>query len=170
MAGGALRKSLVYLGLAEDSQEEAYESSYQAPQAVGYNGPAPETVMDYHEYQAPVTPLRPVLQPEYVQGPDLQRITTIHPRSYNDARLIGEAFRNGVPVIMNLSDMGDDDAKRLVDFSSGLIFGLNGGIERVTAKVFLLSPEHIEVVGEDAVVSDAGGAPEAIGGQFYNQS
>ncbi|MDR2702743.1 MAG: cell division protein SepF [Cellulomonadaceae bacterium] len=164
--GGALRKSLVYLGLAEDGQEETYDGGYAPQPNAGYHAPEPAV-----EYAAPVTPLRPVLQPEYAPvGPDLHRITTIHPRSYNDARLIGEAFRNGVPVIMNLSDMGAEDAKRLVDFSSGLIFGLNGGIERVTPKVFLLSPEHIEVIGEDAVVSEVGGGPEAIGGQFYNQS
>ena len=165
--GGALRKGLVYLGLAEEGQNEVFdEASYTTPQ------PAPAPVVDYQEYrQAEVTPLHAVAPvQEYFPGPDLHRITTIHPKSYNDARLIGEEFRNGVPVIMNLSYMGDDEAKRLVDFSSGLIFGLNGGIERVTAKVFLLSPEHIEVVGEDAVVADVGGAPEAIGGQFYNQS
>src|SRR5204862_7424383 len=68
------------------------------------------------------------------------RITTLQPRSYNDARSIGEHFREGVPVIMNLTEMDDGDAKRLVDFAAGLIFGLRGSIERVTNKVFLLSP------------------------------
>jgi cell division inhibitor SepF len=66
---------------------------------------------------------------------------------------------------MNLSDMDDADAKRLVDFSAGLIFGLHGAIERVTAKVFLLSPEHVEILGEDDVDNDG-----PVGGQFYNQS
>src|SRR3954464_12963157 len=81
---------------------------------------------------------------------DLSRITTVHPRTYNEARTIGEHFREGVPVIMNLSDMNDADAKRLVDFGAGLVFGLRGTIERVTSKVFLLSPEHVEVGGEDS--------------------
>ncbi|GMA37174.1 hypothetical protein GCM10025876_33780 [Demequina litorisediminis] len=76
---------------------------------------------------------------------DLRRIQTIKPRSYNDARLIGEAFRQGVPVIMNLTEMSDADAKRLVDFSAGLSFGLHGSIERVTTSVFLLSPAHVEI-------------------------
>ena len=93
--------------------------------------------------------------------PELRRITTVHPRSYNDARVIGEAFRAGTPVIMNLSEMTDADAKRLVDFSAGLIFGLHGSIDRVTAKVFLLSPAHVEVTGEEG--TDARSA-------FYNQS
>ena len=69
---------------------------------------------------------------------DMSRIITVHPRTYNEARTIGEHFRDGVPVIMNLSEMEDVDAKRLVDFAAGLIFGLRGSIERVTSKVFLL--------------------------------
>ena len=60
----------------------------------------------------------------------LNRITTIHPRTYNEAKNIGESFRDGTPVIMNLSDMDDADAKRLVDFAAGLVFGLHGSIER----------------------------------------
>src|SRR5699024_11862708 len=68
---------------------------------------------------------------------DLARITTLHPRTYNEARTIGEHFREGIPVIMNLTEMVDSDAKRLVDFAAGLIFGLHGSIDRVTNKVFL---------------------------------
>ena len=84
------------------------------------------------------------------EPPALRRITTIHPRTYNEAKSIGESFRSGVPVIMNLTDMSDADAKRLVDFSAGLVFGLRGSIERVTNKVFLLSPEHVTVTGDAA--------------------
>lgn len=83
--------------------------------------------------------------PTATAASDLRRIQTIKPRSYNDARLIGEAFRQGVPVIMNLTEMSDADAKRLVDFSAGLSFGLHGSIERVTTSVFLLSPAHVEI-------------------------
>ena len=90
------------------------------------------------------------------------RITTLHPRTYNEARTIGEHFRQGTPVIMNLTEMDDVDAKRLVDFAAGLIFGLRGSIERVTNKVFLLSPEHIEVTAEDKARIAEGG--------FFNQS
>jgi cell division inhibitor SepF len=78
--------------------------------------------------------------------------------------VIGEAFRSGTPVIMNLSEMSDADAKRLVDFSAGLIFGLHGAIERVTAKVFLLSPAHVEIASEEQVPTEA---PRSA---FYNQS
>ena len=90
------------------------------------------------------------------------RITTLHPRTYNEARTIGEHFRSGTPVIINLTEMDDVDAKRLVDFAAGLIFGLRGSIERVTNKVFLLSPEHVKVTAEDKARIAEGG--------FFNQS
>ncbi len=92
---------------------------------------------------------------------DLSRIVKVNPRTFNEARTIGEHFRDGVPVIMNLTDMEDGDAKRLVDFAAGLIFGLRGTFERVTNKVFLLSPQNVSVTAEDK---------ERIAGGFYNQS
>ncbi|MFT4186440.1 MAG: cell division protein SepF [Micrococcaceae bacterium] len=92
----------------------------------------------------------------------INRITTIHPRSYNDAKLIGESFRNNVPVIMNVSDMGDAEAKRLVDFSAGLVFGMHGTIERVTNKVFLLSPSYVEVITDEKPNVASGGANYSI--------
>ena len=79
----------------------------------------------------------------------LARITTLQPRSYNEARTIGERYRDGVPVIMNLTELDDAAAKRLVDFAAGLVFAVHGSINRVTAKVFLLSPENISVTDED---------------------
>src|SRR5439155_25847380 len=97
-----------------------------------------------------------------VQATDLSRITTMHPRTYNEARTIGEHFREGVPVIMNLTDMDDADAKRLVDFAAGLVFGVHGSIERVTNKVFLLTPANIEITAEDKSAMAEGG--------FFNQS
>ena len=93
---------------------------------------------------------------------EVYRITTLHPRSYSEARTIGEHFRDGTPVIMNLSEMADADAKRLVDFAAGLIFGLRGDIERVTQKVFLLSPANVDVTAEDKARIAEGG--------FFNQS
>lgn len=100
-------------------------------------------------------------RPVEVERADLSRIVTVHPRSFNDARTIGEHFRDGVPVIMNLSQMENADAKRLVDFAAGLILGLRGNIERVTSKVFLLSPQNVTVTAEDK---------ERIAGGFFNQS
>jgi cell division inhibitor SepF len=90
------------------------------------------------------------------------RITTLHPRTYNEARTIGERFRDGSPVIMNLTELDHSDARRLVDFAAGLIFGLRGSIEPVTAKVFLLSPQNVAVTAEDKARIREGG--------FFNQS
>src|SRR5690625_1727314 len=142
---GALRKTMLYLGLAEDDQqnEEEYRD-YESDEE-------PEAPVE-REQEAQVTPISRAPQrsqaPRNTAAADLRRITTVHPRTYNDAKVIGEAFRAGTPVIMNLSDMDDSDAKRLVDFAAGLVFGLHGAIERVTNKVFLLSPAHVQVASE----------------------
>lgn len=77
------------------------------------------------------------------------QITTLHPTTYREARTIGEHFRDGMPVIMNLTEMDEADARRLVDFGAGLAFGLRGTMERVTNRVFLLSPANIHVTAED---------------------
>jgi cell division inhibitor SepF len=85
------------------------------------------------------------------------QITTLHPTTYSEARGIGEHFRNGHPVIMNLTELDEPDAKRLVDFAAGLAFGLRGSMERVTNRVFLLSPPNIEVSAEDkAKIAESG--------------
>ena len=159
---GALRKTMVYLGLAEDEQYDGYDyDDYDEPQQQQRHE-APT-----QERSAAVTPLpqrTPVARVvRDVEVGNLNRITTIHPRTYNEAKNIGESFRDGTPVIMNLSDMDDADAKRLVDFAAGLVFGLHGSIERVTSKVFLLSPAHVEVSAEEGVP-----APSARG--LFNQS
>jgi cell division inhibitor SepF len=160
----AMRKMAVYLGLVED--DHRYQDGYES-----YDG--------YEEYEEQADQLdgpddpdarpadgvylsAPVRQEGARQTTDLARITTLHPRTYNEARTIGEHFREGIPVIMNLTEMVDSDAKRLVDFAAGLIFGLHGSIERVTNKVFLLSPANVEVTAEDkARIAERG---------FFNQS
>ncbi|WP_440284480.1 cell division protein SepF [Geodermatophilus amargosae] len=97
--------------------------------------------------------------PEPAPAPVAQpyRITTLHPKTYNEARAIGEAFRDGSPVIMNLTELDHADARRLVDFAAGLVFGLRGSIEPVTAKVFLLSPRDVDVTAEDKAKIREGG-------------
>ena len=79
----------------------------------------------------------------------LSRITTVHPRSYNEARTIGERYRDGIPVIINLTELDDAAAKRLVDFAAGLAFALRGSIDKVTSRVFLLSPAGVDVSAEE---------------------
>ncbi|WP_344612707.1 cell division protein SepF [Dactylosporangium salmoneum] len=103
-------------------------------------------------------------RPQVEEDSDDRRyaITTLHPTTYNEARTIGEHFRDGVPVIMNLTEMDEADAKRLVDFAAGLVFGLRGNFERVTNRVFLLSPANVQVTAEDKAKIAEGG--------FFNQS
>jgi cell division inhibitor SepF len=159
---GAMRKMGVYLGLLEDS--ERYDEDYDErdePQRheAERNRPAPVSQLAERRRQAPTT------VPTAVPGPrlaELSRITTLHPSTYNEARVIGENFRDGIPVIMNLSEMSDVDAKRLVDFAAGLVFAVHGTIERVTNKVFLLSPPNVAVAAEDKQRIAEGG--------FFNQS
>jgi cell division inhibitor SepF len=79
----------------------------------------------------------------------LSRITAVHPRSYNEARTIGERYREGIPVILNLTELDDAAAKRLVDFAAGLAFALRGSIDKITNRVFLLSPSGVDVSAED---------------------
>jgi len=143
--GNPLKKTMVYLGLADE--EEVYEEETQAPVRAHRERdrereePAP----------APVTPLR---RPVAVRQPSagaVNEILTVHPKQYRDAQLIAESFREGIPVIINLSQMSDADARRLIDFASGLSLGLYGRIERVTTKVFLLSPENIAVSGHGGI-------------------
>ncbi len=131
-----LKKPMVYLGLADE--EEIVEEP-AAPLTSRRSAP---------EKTAPVTPIH---RPTVVRQPApsaVSEIVTVHPKQYRDAQVIAESFRDGVPVIINLSQMTDADARRLIDFASGLSLGLYGRIERVTSKVFLLSPENIAVSGD----------------------
>ena len=159
---GAMRRIGEYLGLLEDTgRYDEYDSDYDTADTPAVSGRAPAR----ESRPAPVADLaerrRPSAGPTGVVA-ELSRITTLHPRTYNEARTIGENFREGVPVIMNLSDMDDNDAKRLVDFAAGLVFATRGSIERVTNKVFLLSPPNVTVAAEDKQRLAEGG--------FFNQS
>jgi cell division inhibitor SepF len=98
----------------------------------------------------PVARLRPVSEPVAAPSRDpLSRITTLHPTSYLEARAIGEHYREGIPVIINLTEMENADAKRIVDFAAGLAFAVRGSMDKVTNKVFLLSPPDVDVTAED---------------------
>ena len=157
----ALRKMANYLGLMDDvdlGSEQEVEKTFSHPKTQEqrvktYLRPAPLTVAP-----SPATPAASV----QLDLPVLDRIVTLHPRFYNEARTIGEQYREGNPVIINLTDMDESERKRLVDFASGLVFGLHGTIERVTSKVFLLSPANVRVSSEDKTA-----AAEA---SFFNQS
>ncbi len=165
---GALKRIGEYLGLVDD--DARYDEYADDPDDTGTRGARrSETTYaadreDYDDPRAEVSTLprrdhgiRPVKE-----AAELSRITTLRPRTYNDARIVGEHFRDGTPVIMDLTSMDDADAKRLVDFAAGLIFGVRGAIERITTKVFLLSPENVEVTAEDK--------RRIVEQDFFNQS
>lgn len=158
------KKAANYLGLVEEEEET---SSLQA---------APETASTVRSVKQSARPTfnpipaparnvstpSPAYAPVQEALPIMDQIFTIHPRFYNEARTVGERYRLGQPVLMNLSDMDESERKRLVDFASGLVFGLHGSIERVTSKVFLLTPANVRVSTENKAA-----AAEA---SFFNQS
>lgn len=161
-----LRNAMVYLGLAEEQEEsQASSEPRERQQSIPTENVEP---LPRQERPAPVTPInraaaehteqkpvsKPTPVPTYSAVGAMNEILTVHPKAYDkDAQLIAESFRDGVPVIMNLSQMTDADARRIIDFASGLTQGLLGKIERVTNRVFLLTPEHVNVQGDDSAAS-----------------
>ncbi|MCW5251064.1 MULTISPECIES: cell division protein SepF [unclassified Streptomyces] len=143
---GSVRKASAWLGLVDDNDDERYyddDYSEGESQDTWVTDPRVKVASDVAEERG-------------------RRIGTVTPDSFRDARAIGELFREGVPVIMNLTAMEATDAKRVVDFAAGLIFGLRGSIERVSTRVFLLSPADTEVISGEAASHRSDG--------FFNQS
>ena len=142
----ALKRVANYLGLMDDPEFDTPIATSTAPAT---------TSSDVRIKPRSPRPVSSVVTTSSVEVapqldlPVLDRIVTLHPRFYNEARTIGEHFRLGNPVIINLTDMDESEHKRLVDFASGLAFGLHGTIERVTKKVFLLSPANVSIDVED---------------------
>ena len=155
----ALKRVANYLGLMDDPEFDTPIATTTAPAT---------TSSDVRIKPRSPRPVSSVVTTSSVEVapqldlPVLDRIVTLHPRFYNEARTIGEHFRLGNPVIINLTDMDESEHKRLVDFASGLACGLHGTIERVTKKVFLLSPANVSID-----VEDKSAAAQA---SFFNQS
>ena len=145
---GSVRKASAWLGLVDDNEDERY---YDDDDYSDGNEPG----------EAWVTDPRVKVASDVAEEKG-RRIGTVTPDSFRDARAIGELFREGVPVIMNLRAMEASEAKRVVDFAAGLIFGLRGSIDRVSNRVFLLTPADTEIVNGDP-------APHRTDG-FFNQS
>ena len=148
-----------FLGLV-DTDEETVVS--EVPTRAAVARPTRErtgvTVLGSHQPGARVAASQPELIEEAASS---YNIITLQPRSYSEARKVGEYYREGNPVIINLDDMEESERKRLVDFASGLVFGLHGRIERISLKVFLLSPANVSVSNEDKTAAQA---------SFFNQS
>ncbi|MFF9342994.1 MULTISPECIES: cell division protein SepF [unclassified Streptomyces] len=143
---GSVRKASAWLGLVEDNDERYYDDEYADGAESGdawVTDPRVRVATDTAEERG-------------------RRIATVSPDGFRDARGIGELFRAGVPVIVNLTAMESNDAKRVVDFAAGLAFGLRGSIERVATRVFLLTPADTEIVSGES------GRRQQDG--FFNQS
>lgn len=144
---GSVRRASAWLGLVEDNNDERYYDDEYAEGA------------DSGDTWVTDPRVRVASETAQEEG---RRIATVSPDGFRDARAIGELFRDGVPVIVNLTGMEPDDAKRVVDFAAGLTFGLRGSIERVATRVFLLTPADTRII-----TGEPGG--RASDG-FFNQS
>jgi len=153
----ALNKMMGFLGLV-DGEEEV-----EAPAATVKKS-EPRPITSRRAEPTGVTVVRSHVEEQiepFIEENSSYNIVTLQPRSYSEARKVGEYYREGNPVIINLDDMEESERKRLVDFASGLVFGLHGRIERISLKVFLLSPANVNVSNEDRTAAQA---------TFYNQS
>ena len=160
----AFRKAANFLGLVDDEENELTPAeSGQSEQRFSRplrSAPVAEPAASSYlrSTQSRTTSAAPAAATNVV----VDHIVTLHPRMYSDVRGIGEHYRLGQPVIMNLSDMEESERKRMIDFASGLVFGHYGSIERVTSKVFLLTPPNVNVSNEDKNA--------AAQASFFNQS
>jgi cell division inhibitor SepF len=171
-------RTLVYFGIAEDDDwdEDGYatneelERTYGARERANVRRLQPRRGRDFDDWSDPepsdaATPLRPAARlrgVEAVPSPASAKVHLVLPRSFNDAQQIADRFKDGVPVILNLQSADTDLSKRLIDFGSGLTYALDGGMQRVADKVFLLTPRNVEVSAEErARLIDRG---------FFNQA
>jgi cell division inhibitor SepF len=183
--GDLWSRTLVYFGIAEEDDdwddedgyaaEESLEQSYRERPNVRRLTPRrrshdfddwTESESDQAVERTPAArsrgrEARP--QIEVVPSPSSVRVHLVLPRSFNDAQQIADRFKQGIPVILNLQGADSELSKRLIDFASGLTYALNGGMQRVADKVFLLTPRNVEVSAEQrAALLERGG--------FFNQA
>jgi cell division inhibitor SepF len=184
--GDLWARTLIYFGIAEEDDdwededgyaaEESLEQSYRERPNVRRLTPRrrgqdfddwTESESDHPTMRAPavrrerVREMRP--QIEAVPAPSNVKVHLVLPRSFNDAQQIADKYKQGIPVILNLQSADTELSKRLIDFASGLTYALNGGMQRVADKVFLLTPRNVEVSAEQrAALLERGG--------FFNQA
>src|SRR5947199_7221623 len=153
---GMWKKTLNYLGLVEDDEEFVEDLPDAEPAAV--RRMRPQAV---HEVSSEA---EGVVRTISTARPAAVATSAIHksePRRFNEAREVADRFKEGTAVIMNLQSTDDTIARRLVDFASGLVYGLDGKIEMVANRVYLLTPANVEVSAEER--------EKIAGGMFYNQ-
>jgi cell division inhibitor SepF len=153
---GVWKRTMQYLGLVEDDDlDDLDEGTLPASQH------EPTAVRRFPRSEATIDRPEAIVRTVTAARPPLASIHRAEPRRFNEARDIGERFKQGVPVIMNLQETDDAIARRLVDFASGLVFGLDGKIEMVASRVYLLTPADMEVSAEER--------EKIVEGGFYNQ-
>jgi cell division inhibitor SepF len=187
--GDLWNRTLVYFGIAEEDDdwddsdgyaaEESLEQAYRerpnvrrlTPRRRGHDyddwteseadAPRARVPAGRPQRDGRVREMRP--QIEAVPNPGSVRVHLVLPRSFNDAQQIADKYKQGIPVILNLQNADTELSKRLIDFTSGLTYALNGGMQRVADKVFLLTPRNVEVSAEQrAALLERGG--------FFNQA
>ena len=150
---GAFKKSLVWLGLVEPEDDEELADVAEAAGRTPADRTPVRRVRDDDGYGRRreggrlEEPTEAVIHP--IPSAAAGKVHLIEPSGFNDAEEIGEKFKADIPVIVNLQAMESDTAKRLIDFAAGLTFGLDGRIQRVADKVFLLTPRNVEVSAEE---------------------
>ncbi len=155
---GVWKKVGTYLGLVEDEELDDYEEPIEAAAggSVPVRTPRVRSAEIVSEGPDAVIRTMPTARP-----PAQATIHRAEPKRFNDVRDIGERFKQGVAVIMNLQATEDSVARRVVDFASGLVFGLEGSIEMVASRVYLMTPANLEVSAEDR--------ERLVDGSFFNQ-
>jgi cell division inhibitor SepF len=170
-------RTLVYFGIAEDEEwdedglatEEELERDYRRRDRHNVRRlPRRRELDDWTDSEADAEQAASVAAPARprLRGIDSTGKVSVHlvlPRSFNDAQQIADKFKDAIPVILNLQNSDNELSKRLIDFASGLTYALDGSMQRVADKVFLLTPRNVEVSAEErARVLDRGG--------FFNQA
>lgn len=155
---GVWKKTLTYLGLVEDDEFEELDEISQSEPAQVRRLQRPRSVRDVTTDADAEGIVRTIPSPRASTASSIHKS---EPRRFNEAREIADRFKDGIPVIMNLQSTDDTIARRLVDFASGLVYGLDGKIEMVANRVYLLTPANMEVSAEDR--------ERIAGGDIYNQ-
>ena len=155
---GVWRKTLQYLGLVEDEELEELDDRVESSPSHSERSVRRLHQADISTTERPDAIVRKI---PTTSAPTTASIHRAEPKRFNEARDIGERFRRGIPVIMNLQQADDTVARRLVDFASGLVFGLDGKIETVASRVYLLTPANMEVSAEER--------ERLVEGGFFNQ-
>ena len=144
---GFMKNAMSYLGMSDVAEDDDFDDEEVDTGKTSFDSDHSVTPMPSSSTSTPTPTPREQSNP--FQGGRVSRITTIHPKTYEDAQMVGRAIRDGIPVVLNLTGVAEAVAYRIVDFSAGVVFGVRGSIERVTPRVFLLSPAQVNIKVEE---------------------